>query len=193
MADLHEKLRNFSFQAQKLENYKDFYKNIKLEVRGEKGKEVKTALSVGSEETLVTVLVHFRNFYMKSGGFYFVKLAKDILEQQELKSYWDLTERFLAVWNKLLDPNYGSFGGLAISIDKNRLSIRRNLDLWMNEGYLHADQLKSGSLKGLDAIKGKHVLEQFSRLGLVDSLQKLCLLIINFNKQVVEKILKNQS
>jgi len=189
MEDLDKKLRNFSTQAKKLENYKDFYKNIKIEIKEESGGEVETNLSTSSEEILISVLVHFRNFYMDKSEFYFVKVAKEIIEQPEFGSYQDLTSRFLSVWNKLLDPNYRSFGGMTINVNKKALSVKRNLDLWMNEGYLHTDQYKPGSQKGLDAIKGKHILEQFSRFGLVDTVQRLCLIIINFNKRVIEKIL----
>jgi len=150
---------------------------------------VETKLSTGSEETLIAVLVHFRNFYMDKSEFQFVKVAKEILDQSNLVHYHDLTSRFLSGWSKFLDPNYKSFGGMAIRANKGALSIKMNLDIWMNEGYLHADQYKPGSQKGLDAIKGKPVLEQLSRFGLVDTVQRLCLHIIAFNKQVVEEIL----
>src|SRR4030042_5944873 len=155
MEKLIEKCVAFSVQAKKFENHMHFFQNIKAEMKFEQNREAVISLSGVNEETLISVLVHFRNFYMKSSELYFVKIANLILTQAELCSYWNLTKDFLSVWNKLLDPDYDSFGGMLLNMNKDKLSVKKNLDIWMNEGYFHVDQYKSGSYKGLDAIKSQ--------------------------------------
>ncbi|MFA4880786.1 MAG: hypothetical protein WC650_04165 [Candidatus Doudnabacteria bacterium] len=193
MKKLIEKLKAFSIQAKKFGKHMHFFQNIKAEIKFEQNRKAVVKLFGVNEETLIAVLVHFRNFYMKISALYFVAIVEAILKEAELSSYWKLAKDFLSAWNKLLDPNYDSFGGMLLNMDKNQLSVKRNLDLWMNEGYLHVDQYKPGSYKGLDAIKSQHVFEALSRIGMVDSLQKLCGLVIAFNAQVVEKILAERS
>lgn len=190
--DLNKKLIAFCAQVKKFEQHMSFFQNIKAEMKFEQNRESIITVSGVNEESLISILVHFRNFYMKSSGLYFVSLAQEILKESTFQPYWKLTEDFLNVWNKLLDPTYDSFGGMLLKMGNDSLSVKKNLDLWMNEGYLHVDQYKPGSYKGLDAIKSQHVLEALSRIGMVDSLQRLCGLIIAFNAQVVENILSQE-
>lgn len=189
MQVLLENLKAFSVQAKKFEQHMGFFQNIKAEMKFEQNRESVITVSGINEESLISVLVHFRNFYMKSSGLYFVSIANAILQESELPNHRKLTQDFLSAWNTLLAPNYDSFGGMLLKMENNSLSVKKNLDLWMNEEYLHVDQYKPSSYKGLDAIKSQHVLEALSRIGMVDSLQKLCGLIIAFNAQVIEKII----
>lgn len=191
--EITDLLRAFSVQAKKFESHMHFSQSIKAEMRFEQNREAIVVVTGINEESLISVLVHFRNFYMKTGRLYFPKVVNAILKQSTLESHWKLAGKFLSVWNKLLDQNYDTFGGMLLNMDKNKLSLKKNLDIWMNEEYFHVDQYKSGSYKGLDAIKSQHVFEALSRIGMVDSLQRLSGLIIAFNAQVVEKILTNTS
>lgn len=189
MENLIKKLKAFSAQAKKFKQHMGFFQSIKAEMKFEQNREATIVIAGVNEESLISVLVYFRNFYMKSSKLYFVSVAEAILQESKLQPHWKLTQDFLSVWNQLLDPNYGSFGGMALSMGKNSLSVKRNLDLWMNEEYLHVDQYNPGSQRGLDAIKSHHIFGDFSKLGMVDSLQRLCSLIIAFDTQVIEKIL----
>lgn len=192
MDSLKQKLSAFATQTKKFEQHMGFFQNIKAEMKFELNRESVITVSGINEESLISVLVHFRNFYMKSSELYFVSIAEAILAEPHCKIHWQLAQDFLNVWNKLLDPEYDSFGGMLLKMGNNSLSVKKNLDLWMNENYLHVDQYKPGSHRGLDAIKSQQVLEALSRVGMVDSLQKLCGLIIAFNAQVVEKILHDE-
>lgn len=190
MNKLLDTLKTFSIQAKKFEQHMGFFQNVKAEMKFEQNREAIINVFGVNEESLISVLVHFRNFYMKSSKLYFISISEAILQDSQLKTYWKITDDFLTVWKKMLDPNFDSFGGMLLKVGNNNLSLKRNLDLWMNEGYLHVDQYKPGSYKGLDAIKSQQAFEALSRIGMVDSLQRLCGLIIAFNKQVIDKILK---
>lgn len=184
-------LRAFSVQAKKFDQHMNFFQNIKAEMNFRTNHEANVTISGVNEESLISVLVRFRNFYMKKNKLYFVRILEGILNNPTHKKHWQLTKDFLSVWNKLLDPHYDSFGGMFLKISNDSLSVKRNLDLWMNEEYLHVDQYKAGSYRGLDAIKSQHVFESLSKISFVDTLQRLCALIIAFNAQVVDKILED--
>lgn len=189
MDKLFKKLNAFSRQAKKFEQHRSFFQNIHTELKFEQGLGLSTMIHGVNEENLISILVHFRNFYMKKNKLYFVSIANEIINEPQFQDYSSLTKDFLSAWNTILDPYYDSFGGMIMRLEKNSVSIKKNLDLWMNEEYLHVDQYKGGSRKGLDAIKSHPAFEALSKFGMVDTLQRLCGLIIAFNVQIIQKIL----
>ena len=189
MQELLSKLQMFSGQAKRFKEHEQFFKNLSFKVNYIAGQDTVTTLSGINEETFISVLVHFRNFYMSSSKIYFSEIAEAILKEADLKDYWEKTREFLSAWETLLDPDFKALGGLSLQMNEDKLSAKKNFDIWLNENYFHIDQQNPGSKKGLDGIKSQHVFENVSRFSMVDLLQRLCGLIMAFDIQVVEKIL----
>ncbi len=77
-------------------------------------------------------------------------------------------------------------------MNEDELGAKKNFDIWLNENYFHIDQQNPGSNKGLDGIKSQPVFENLSRFNMVDLLQRLCALVMAFDTQIVEKILRGK-
>lgn len=184
-------LEYFSLQVKKFDSHTQFFQNVKVGIEvNDDTKEGKTTFSGMDEESLISVLVHFRPFYMKDSDLNFVKIANHILQDQSLVEYHPRTKDFLRVWGQLLNPDRKNIGGMSIAINDTTVNTKKNFDIWINEAYLHAEQYKPGSGKGLDQIKSHPVFENISRFSMIDLLQRLTILVISLNTQIVEKILK---
>ncbi|MDP2684477.1 MAG: hypothetical protein Q8P20_05475 [bacterium] len=183
-------LECFSAQARKFQNHEQFFQNLTvgLEINGEI-KQGKTTFTGMGEESFISVLVHFRPFYMKDSELNFKKVAEHILQNQSYVEYHPCVNDFLRIWDKLLDSKRKNVGGMSITIGNNPISVKKNFDIWINEAYLHAEQYKPESGKGLDQIKSHPIFENFSKFNMIDLLQRLTTLIIAFNIQVVGKLL----
>ena len=190
MNESRNELGAFSSQANKIQEHMDFFQSIKADMNFEANKEAEITLDGVKEEPLIAVMVHFRNFYMKTSNLYFPNVVQMILNTKEYMESHELAQNFLDVWNQLLSPQNYTIGGMQIKLGENNpLSGKKNLDVWMNEGYLHVDQYKHGSRKGLDAIKSQPIFEGLSKISMVDLLQRLSGLVVAFDAQVVDKIL----
>lgn len=182
-------LINFSRQCEKISGYPELFSPTCVEMKYiANGQQASTQLSGVDEKTLIAILMHFRVLNMKKSGTYFPTIAKTILDDSNLTEFHKLTRDFLDVWNRLLAPSNDTLGGLRLSVNDSSLSAKKILDLWMNEGYFHAEQYEKGSNKGLDAINSQPFFSDLSKLKLIDLLQHLATVAISFKKQVVEKL-----
>lgn len=182
-------LKKFSMQCEKINGYPEFFSPIGVEMQYEANQQQGSSTFSGiDEKTLVTVLVHFRNLYMKSSEMHFPKIVQVVLNNPDLVEFHKLSREFLDAWNRLLDPNGDNLGGLRLSVNNSSLGAKRNLDTWMNEAFLHADQYNQGSNKGLDVVNSQPLFSDLSRLQFIDLLQRLAALVLSFDRQVIQKL-----
>ncbi len=185
----NDQLTRFNIQAEKFQKHAAFFRNLKVEIKANDQTQGAITLFGVSEESLISVIVHFRPFYMKDSEINYITVAEQILGEQTYRGYHDKTSKFLSTWKGLIDPNRDNVGGISLTIGDNQLNVKKNFDIWINEAYLHPEKYKPGSNKGLDSIKSHPMIEGLSKFTMVDLLQRLTALIIGFNVQVVTKIL----
>ncbi len=187
--NIKKRLINFHRQAKKLENRckKDsfFNNNLKIKYKKEDGVRIKTERI--NEEDMESILIRFRPFYTtKKDEIRFPDIC-DLLASKNLGDETEITE-YKKAWNLAFESD-----GFSIKIDNNRKNMKDIFSYWLNEEYFHPENYKPFDNRGLSELVKNPIIKQISLMKFVGILQRLCFVVINFNKNIVEEILRDKN
>jgi hypothetical protein len=180
-------IHRFDLQVDKICEHKDFFKSISFDLNIDARFGGKATKRVMNDKDLLPVLVAFRGIYMKN-DLNFKNVIESIMREESLRSYWKSAEEWNIAWDRAWDPNHNT--RLVIGVDHQNFDTKKIFDIWLNEGYMHPEKFRPGSGKGLDALKINAIIEGNSHFIWISFLQHVALLVVQFNYNVVKKILK---
>jgi len=157
-------LKNFAKRVEELSKIKLLSSEqgtIQAKIKYERGKGLSLEASLPSDEIISELLMAFRLFYLQKEPTYFPRIINIINKHITLPEANNLLNSYKKRWEDNLFNQ-----ALFISVNDEKLSSSKILDLWFNAHYFHSDEEKSRELHKINSI----LSEPFSKYMLLTSI-----------------------
>ncbi len=167
--------------------HRDFFGNIKLNLKINKDNPSKISAKLPNNQTIKAFLVDLRPFLLQKEYLYFPSMCNDIIKNIRDNKLIGDTEKAKKAWNKFC--NGYSVGGIVMKINKKKITVRENIDLWLNGKFMHPTDKKKAKHKKLREID-KPPFGLMDYFLFVDILRRLAISIFWLDENVIIKILE---
>lgn len=190
MTKNQEKIQQFRHQVDKLRKFSDgFIVDSGVSFSWSQDDGVARVAEHGpSEEKTVAVFVAIRPFIMKD-RINFEALCREIIETTDKEEIKKKSENVLSAWYTCLDrPEGKTENKILMRVGQKEINREQNLNTWMNEEHFHPENYKHDGSRGLSQIKSHPWFAGMSKMQMIDTLQKMTVLILWFDKQVLSNL-----
>lgn len=184
-------LIKFNEQVKKLENEKNFLRNLKCRTSSTQDNGMKVETDFPDGKTVKSFLLDFRPFILNNEEIYFLKICKKLLDKSDDINP-TLRNKIVDARNTWLELLRGYHtGGMALNFNNKELTASKIIDLWLNGHFFHPTDSRKEKYKELNEMKISPFWE-YAYMSFLDLIQRLSLLIIWLNKNVIKVLLNGK-